>query len=278
MTARALALIAVVAAPLGAQADGRMIRGTVTDANGRAVPYANLQTMGTDRFVADSLGSFSAKVPARGEVAFRVIRMGYEPNLVRLTPSRDTSVTIVLKPVPRTLEKIEVQAAMANRRLDAQGFYDRLNDRKKGIGSATFITQEDIEERRPMRITHMLQTVPGVRVLSAGYSQLEGEIRGTNGCDYSIYVDGQRVHPRTGAIADGGKDRSIDARMAATSRKTAGAAAAAQAQKQREGQMIDIIISPNTAAGIEVYPRGVGAPARFPRVGATCGVAVFWSK
>lgn len=270
---RATVLLLLAASPLAAQADGRMIRGTVTDANGRVVPYANLQTMGTDRFVADSQGAFSARVSPRGEVAFRVVRMGYEPNLVRFTPSRDTSVTIKLTPIPRTLEKIEVQSAQTSKRLDAHGFYDRLNDRKKGVGSATF-TVDDIEERRPLRITHMLQTVPGVRVVTSGFSQLEGEIRGPNGCDYSIYVDGQRVHPRTAVMVQS-NDRSMDARMAQTSRK---AAAAGPKQKQREPQMIDVIMAPNVTAGIEVYPRGVGAPGRFPRVGSTCGVAVFWSK
>ena len=270
-----LLLAASPAFELAAQADGRMIRGTVTDPNGRAVPYASLHTMGSDRFVADSTGVFSARVAPKGEIALRVTRLGYEPTLVRFTSSGDTSVAITLTPVPRTLEKIEVQSAQISKRLDAQGFYGRLNDRKKGVGSATFITVDDIEARGPIRITHMLQTVPGVRVVNAGASPLEGEIRGPNGCDYSIYVDGQRVHPKTSVMVQA-KDRSIDARMAQTSRRNA--AAASSSQKARENQMIDIIMTPNVTAGIEVYPRGIGAPGRFPKVGSTCGVAVFWSK
>lgn len=270
-TAPALLLAAICqAAPVAAQRDARVIRGVVTDSSGRAIGFANIQTMGTSRYVADSTGVFGLMVAAAGEVALRVYRLGYEPRLYRIAAGSDTTVHITLTAIPRELEAVQVFADRISKRLTANGFYDRLNNRKKGIGSATFITQDDIAARNPLRITHMLQSIPGVRIVTQRYSGMDGEVRGTNGCDYTIYVDGARTHPRTMALGEQRPDRSLANMMPLTK--------AQLKQAPRPSQQIDELVTPNAAAAIEVYPRGVGAPAQFAMASSTCGVAVFWTR
>ena len=265
---RAALLALVAAVPLAAQNDGRLIRGTITDSAGRAIGWANVQTTGTHRVVADDSGRFSLTMPGDGRISLRIYRIGYEPRMVHFTPSKDTAITIALTALPRLLEATTIEASKTSRKLDANGFYSRLNDRLKGVGSATFFTEDDIRQRNPLAISEMLRTVPGVRVVPGqrGSAHTDFNITGPNGCRFTVYADAARVYPST-----------LEMETASPGLSMQGATRRAP-RSSTDDIPIDAIVAVTAAAGVEVYPRGVGAPARFPKVGSTCGVVVFWSK
>lgn len=267
---RLIALLVVIATPLVAQNDGRLVRGTVTDSTGRPIGWANVQTTGTNRVVADDSGRFSLRSPGDGEIGLRFYRIGYEPKMVTFKPRGDTTISVALTPLPSMLEAVTVEATKTSRKLAALGFYDRLNDRLKGVGSSSFITEDDIRQRNPRMISDMLRDVPGVRVAPGqGRSAVRDfTITGSNGCRFTIYSDGTRVYPTTSEVVTGTVGPSLDPN--GSRRPPPGPSA--------DDFPIDAIIGVSAAAGIEVYPRGVGAPGRFPRVASTCGVVVFWSK
>lgn len=259
-------------APLSAGAqdpDARMIRGTITDRGGLPISYVNVQTSGQGRTVTNDSGGFAYRAQIKGELQLRITRLGYEPLMLKIDPKGDTTIAVQLTPIPRTLDAIGIEVARSNNRLKARGFYDRMNDRQKGIGSGSFFTREDIEERRPMRITQMIETVRGVRLVRKAQSQFgrspndpgtgtaqmppsseeDWVIVGTGGCQYTVYLDGTMVSPR----------RNVRTR-------------------QNEPFPIDPFLSPNATAGIEVYTRGPGVPSQYAIMGETCGVVVFWSR
>jgi hypothetical protein len=268
----ALLLIACGTTLAAQDRDARMIRGTITDTVGTPIAYANVQTSGQGRTVTNDSGGFSYRAQIKGELQLRITRIGYEPQMLKLNPSGDTSISVKMTPIPRTLEAVGVEVARMNNRLKAHGFYDRMSDRQKGIGSATFITREDIEARNPMRITQMLDVVRGLRIVrkaqvpwgggrgssndpGTGTAQLptssdeDWVILGPGSCQYTVYLDGAMISPR----------RNVRTRA-------------------NEPFPIDPYLSPNGTAGIEVYPRGPGVPAQYSLMGETCGVVVFWSK
>ena len=153
---------------------------------------------------------------------------------------------IVLQPIPRTLSTVVVEAGVSER-LNAVGFYDRLRQRHTGSGSGAFVTAEDIEARKPLRVSQMLDGIPSVRVQKMDATTTRWEIRGPRGCQYTVYVNGARVGPR-----------------------------------ERMGYMqpvwIDELLEPESTAGIEVYARATGAPPGFQMLNGTCGIAIFWTK
>jgi hypothetical protein len=232
------------------ESSARVITGTVSDSSGSAVSHALVQNSAQNRVYADEAGKFRLVLQQRGELTLLVRRLGYQPVELRIDPQRDTIIGIALSPVPQLFEATVVEAERVSRRLQARGFYERLNDRNKGLGSGTFVTREDIELRRPMRVTQMLEAINGVRVVKAGASVLDWQIVGANRCTMTIYLDGSRISP---SLSSG---------------RGAGA----------NPVYIDQVLGPTAAAAIEVYPRGVSAPAQFQVLNGTCGVVVFWSR
>ena len=266
---RAVVALTVCATSLAAQNDGRLIRGTVTDSAGRAIGWANVQTTGIHRVVANDSGHFSLRMTGDGQVSLRIYRIGYEPKMVHFTPSGDTSISVALTTLPRVLEATEVVATKTSRKLQAHGFYDRLNDRRKGIGSSSFFTEDDIRQRNPLNISEMLRDVPGVRLSRSqirGSAHTDFVITGANGCRFTVYADAVRVYPSTVEMSTG------------TAGPSMGGGTRAAPQVSTDDLPIDAIMAVTATGGVEVYPRGVGAPGRFPKVGSTCGVVVFWSR
>ena len=124
------------------------------------------------------------------------------------------------------------------------------------------MTAEDLETRNPMRVSHALNMVPGVRLYTIdgshmavrmntaigmfglNASQREGEKpAGRNeipGCPPLLYLDGTPV----GETDD----------------------------------MLDTIVFPHEVAGIEVYRRASELPAEFSGSRSGCGVIVIWTK
>lgn len=243
---RVFALVVVVAGQMDAQ-EHRVIRGTLKDSTGAPVPHAIVQTTGQGRVVSNDSGFFEYRAVPKGELRLLARRIGYQPLEVRINPSGDTTVRIVLSAVPRRFDTMNVVASAVSGRLSGVGFYERMNDRNKGLGSGIFVTAEDIEQRNPLRISQMLDQMNGVRVQKIGAGYNDFEIRGPRGCKFTVYLNGTRIGPK-------GPRPDVDV------------------------VKIDSWLEPSATAGIEIYPRATSAPPHLQMLNGTCGVAAFWTK
>ena len=244
---RCIVLMVGLSSTATAQDQPRVIRGTIRDSLGARIERAVVQTTGQSRVVSDDSGHFEYRATPRGELRLLVRRLGYSPLELRINPIGDTTIAILLAPIPRRFDPMNVVASAVSGRLRGVGFYDRMNDRNKGIGSGLFVTAEDIEQRNPLRISQMLDQMTGVRVQKIGAGFNDFEIRGPNRCKFTVYLNGTRIGPK-------GPRPDIDV------------------------VKIDEWVEPSATAGIEVYPRATSAPPHLQMLNGTCGVVAFWTK
>jgi hypothetical protein len=142
------------------------------------------------------------------------------------------------------LPGVDVTAESRRPDLDRSGFYDRQR-----VSTGTFYTREQIEQRNPLRPSHMLQGIPGLRFAAThGTGQAIWfrmyERRGQDGrvipCGPRLFVDGMLVHV-------GGLDNPL---------------------------LIDEFVNIQDVAGIEVYRGAVEVPAQYGGAESSCGVLV----
>jgi hypothetical protein len=151
------------------------------------------------------------------------------------------------------------------------GFYKRMSEVQNGARVGYFMTPEDLAIRRPQNLTDAVEHFPNIRlapiddgkILAVGgmgtvYTSADGmmsrrkfRIEDRNGCPMTVYLDRVRIQP---AMSGG---TQVD-------------------------EEINSLINPATVAGIEVYPRHMGAPVEFPAAGSNayseCGVVLIWTK
>jgi hypothetical protein len=225
----------------------KILTGRVVDVSGAPLSYANVQLNFSDRFMADDSGRFQLPMPA-GSATLIVRRIGFEPGELRLLAMPDTSIRIVLQPIPVQLKGVTVTGASPFRSLDIHNFYSRMKEYERGAGRGYFITPEDIEKRRPAWITQMAEGLPSIRVCAAASitcrsgPPLSEVILGRNGCKMTVYVDNIRVI--------GG----------------------------RNDEPLNMVISAGMVAAMEVYPTALNAPPQFQSTNGTCGVVLIWTK
>jgi hypothetical protein len=247
----------------GQGTDRRLLRGSVVDTAGVPVPFANLLQSGGRRVFADDSGRFTAELRARDRVTFDVRRIGYRPSALVVPPGNDTVVTVVLVPTAVELEGRVVTGTPEAPGLRMAGFYRRLQDREKGINAGHFLTAEDIERRKPTRITQMLEGLPGVRVMrfrmSLGKMSTGSECMsqsdprcwvpvGAGNCPMMVYVDGRRLNTL--------RTHSSDAWAFG----------------------VDEVALPTHVAGIEVYSTAGRVPPEYQLLSGTCGAVLIWTK
>ncbi|HEX9565830.1 MAG TPA: hypothetical protein VF981_17755 [Gemmatimonadaceae bacterium] len=205
------------------------------------------------RIVADDSGRFEIPI-ASGAGFIRVRRIGYQPIEIAFSAGGDTTIVAILPALAAYLSRTVVLARAAVRSLELRGFYRRLQDRQKGINAGQFITAEEIEQRRPNRITQILEGRTGIRVVrakGAGTNCLSGNDprcwvpTGTNGCYMTAFFDGMRLN-----------DMSAPNSPA----------------------RIDEIVTPSAVAGIEIYTTPGKTPPEYQLLAGRCGVVLLWSK
>lgn len=212
--------------------------------------------------VTDSAGSVVLGAPFVGMFTVRLRQMGwrlvYEPE-VMLAAGAVASLDLVARETAVELEPITVIAEGVELLVPPRlrGFYER-----RARGRGVFLTAEDLETRNPMRISHALNMVPGVRLytldgshmavrmntaigrVGTNASKSDGElpagVKGLGGCPPLLYLDGTPVGDTDG--------------------------------------MLDTIVLPHEVAGIEVYRRASELPAEFSGSRSGCGVIVIWTK
>jgi len=104
---------------------------------------------------------------------------------LRVEAGSDLELTLPVSASPVALEPIVVSTR--RRRLGPmRGF-----ERRRASLSGTFITREEIEDRRPFRFTDLLRTVPGARLVPARHLGYQVLLRG--GCVPVLVMDGLRI-------------------------------------------------------------------------------------
>lgn len=207
---------------------------TLTDSTGQRVAAA----------VTDDNGRFSMQHPGSGGAyELEAEHIGYAPTRHDITVGPGEAVGLVVRLATNAvpLGEIHVTARRQDFLADV-GFYDRM---QRGLG--WFVDAEEVDRRKPSRVTDLLRGAPGVQVISAGAFEadiriidarrLEGE------CPPAIYVDGLLV-------------RSYP----------------------REAPALTTLVDAASVAAIEVLRRPTEIPPRYGGTNAACGVVLVWLK
>ena len=219
------------------------LSGMVRDDRGQPLANAQLSVWGTTAETAtDSRGRFRLGGLPGGTQTVEVRAIGFQPVEQVVTLSgQPVAVEIALRDRATELAGVNVTATAHRARLGR--FYERMRDSERGINHGYFITEEDIERRKPAYVTQLFYNFPTVRVRAIG-SPMEDDVLGTRECKMTVFVDNVRV---VGTLS--GKDEKINK-----------------------------LLPPSHVAAIEIYPRSVTAPPAYQSLNGTCGVILIWTK
>lgn len=230
------------------------IDGVVTDSSGQAIPYASID-IGDRRVVADQAGHFALALSRPRRLSIDARRIGFRPARLELDVQRDTTLNIMLEPVATVLSGETIFAMQPRRSLEVSGFYRRLMDHEKGINAGRFLTEEDIERRKPVRITQMFEGIPSLRNIRVRSCSGDQDPRcwapaGIGDCPMMVYLDGKRMN-RLGT---------------------------ARNPNLQYAEGLDDIALPSHIAGIEVYTSPSRIPPEYQLLGGRCGAILIWTK
>ncbi len=250
-----------------------LVHGVLLDAASNApIPSAVVALTGTGgqwrgEMVTDSVGAFAFQDVRPGTYRLRTSRVGYRESRGALRLTADSIVQLELKMAMARvqLEPVTV-VARARRGVSPvlQGFYARMEQ-----GQGRFVTREEIQSRRPGRVTDMLRGIPNITSHGSRQGTGGGTItRGSSGdrCTVVVWIDGMMVsQPSAMGTATGGS--------AFRSPRGAGGGGG-----PREDQSIDDYVHPNDVEGIEVYRGESDTPAEFMTRWVSCGTVVIWTR
>lgn len=229
---------------------GRVIDDVTTDPiPGAEVEILNSRGTRLARALTNDNGAFSFIVPQHAGYQFRAGRIGYRrtstPTL--WTEEHDTlHLEIRLDQEAVLLAPLEVTAWSRRVRPSpvTEGFRDRM---ASGLGY--FLTRHDIEERKPMYVTDMLATIPGVQLRSSGRGSRRHIYltRTGDNCPAQIFVDGFLLNGRSRLTGD-------------------------------QDFTLDDAVAPSSVEGIEVYHGLASVPAQFLNPDSRCGAVVVWTR
>ena len=228
-----------VQGPVGGQQvlHGRVLGQIVEQEKGTPLEGAEVRLRGLDLIrISDERGRFLFEVVPPGPRVLEVSHLSYRvrTDSIFVPPEETLEVQVSLSPDPIPLDPILV--SIRSKVLETSGFF-----RRKGQGlSGVLLTREEIQDRRPLRLTDLFVSIPGVRM--ANRDGVLGPVV---------------VFPR-GNLLGGGEDTCYPAIWIDGILTTE----------------VDMdIISPEMVEGIEVY-QGAGAPLRFS---TDCGAVIIWT-
>ncbi len=208
-------------------------RVTVVNPSGRSI--AEQET--------DHNGSFLFRVAGTGPHRLQTAAIGYTPVTAPPLWIEDfdwVGVEIRLAQRAVLLAPLEIVAAVSA----LSPVHDNLRHRLvRGVG--TYITREEIERRRPMYVSDVLATLPGVTLEGSGRGNRRRIVveRSLPGCAAQVFLDG--------ILANRGQGADF---------------------------AIDDIVSPLDIEAIEVY-RGLSTvPPEFYNPDSRCGVIAIWTR
>lgn len=193
----------------------------------------------------NSAGDFLLSLPRGGQILLYVQHIAYQPLLsdtLRLESGEVVQFEIRLAQNVLPLDPIVVVSRSTS---DAQEFRERQANR---AGTARYITREQIDRYRGNRVTDLLRTIPGVRIVPLAnasgtanryFVAMTNNDPASGGCNPTIYVDGVEFY----------QDIYVG---------------------------LDELISVQDLEGVEVYTWTSAPPALRPR--GECGVIAFWTR
>jgi hypothetical protein len=232
----------VYAAPVRGTA---RVAGVVTSSGGRPMSNARVRLLGMPTETrTDSAGRFLLSGLPGGTQTIQVVSLGSAParSVVDLSPGSVARVAIALDRAGAVLETMTIVGKRPARASTIMGFAQR---QQAGFGH--FVTQADIERRKPFNLSDMFVTMPGVLVTHVGFSTIVRMTRGAgigrfgNGCTPTFFLDGSKV----------------------TSDET---------------MTLDDLVRPSEVLGVEVYAGFAGAPAFALGDASSCGTIVVWTR
>ena len=236
-----------------------LVRGVLVDAGtGTPISDARIALTATGggwrgATTTDSAGSFAFDSVHPGAYNLRARRVGYRDAAGSLRLAADSVVEVRLRMsvASVTLEPVTVVTRSArNVSPVLAGFYRRLSS-----GPGRFVTREEIEARRPSRVTDVLRNLPNMNAV-AGRGGVGGAAMSRGGsadrCTVVFFVDGMLV----GQPASTGPWRS----------------------GPRTDRAIDDYVQPNEVEGIEIYRGEADTPAEFVTRWVGCGTVVIWTR
>ncbi len=231
----------------------------VTDSVGQPIPFALVDVNSVTGRVADTAG-FVRVANVRGEtLKVRARRIGYVPVETTLRRTSDNDAfRIVLKRVASEIESVYVRAERSTT-VSRTGFYDRMERVRNGAIVAEFITPEELDQRKPMQISHILQGRRYVQVQREG-SRSRAVMLGRGRCKMTILLDGVRMN---GVIGPGeGRDPVGPLGISAPMNLS-----------------IDELVEGGSVAAVEIYPSTANAPAELIPLtgGGSCGIIALWT-
>jgi hypothetical protein len=139
--------------------------------------------------VSDSEGGFVLASVAPGTYGLRVEVLGYRAvrDTLTLSEGEDEVFTIHLAPEAIDLEPLVVRVPRTT------AYYMRDFEKRRAMGSGTFITRKQIERRRVSQTSELLHSLGGVRLQYGRQGEASLFVRGT--CRPAVFVDGVAIHP-----------------------------------------------------------------------------------
>ena len=275
-TVKITCLLALLSGPAQAQ----LVRGQLLDLDSNEPLTAGIVTLLNENgrrvttTVTGESGAWALRAPLPGTYFVEAKRLGYRPAIdgpVEITSGNNWTAVFHLQRLPVMLDPIEISAEATRRYLELTGFFNR---QRSDFGH--YVTPEQIERRQATRITDLLTTIPGVRLVPTGGGlnaraiQLRGSFKPQSGlCQPRVFVDGLiflRGDSRPpGVEAADDLERFFEENPDLSS---------------YAGLSIDDIADPSTVAAIEVYRSGAQVPVQFggTSIQTQCGVIVIWTR
>jgi len=270
--------LALTAALLSWPAMGpaQVVLGRVTDdQSGRPIRFANVELQDdraqvVTRGTADSAGVFRLRSWHPGKYRLRTIALGYstvDSEVLELATGDVLDLTVRLAPDAVPLEPIVIKARARESlaEIALSGFYDR-RDAGRHLGLGRFLDRGAIA-RRGRRLTDVLATIPGVRILHVQNCPVPlVSMAGNNATRLEEMQVDQLVRLPTGMEG---------CRPASVCRASIYIDGVQQALN--ETVSLDQAIPIEWVEAIEVYRRASEIPAEFLSR-ATCGVVALWTR
>jgi hypothetical protein len=217
-------------------------------------------TSGTDtlgRVRSDSTGAFQSTVGAATTVVAHFIRIGYRADSISSAAGSEFPLRVAMTPINAVASTLAPMVV----RDTARTSFERRARRNAG---GSFIRQADIEKRKPLKMSDLFRSLPGVRIDdSSGVTQLVS-IRST-----------RQTSPTARAMTIGGETVKIPSGNAERCVLRIGV----NGKLMMPGFSIDDV-RPEEVAGIEVYLGAATLPTEFSSVqhDAPCGMIMIWIK
>lgn len=223
---------------------GELVGQVLLSADGTELADVRVTIVGTDlSSVSDTAGRFRIDAVPAGDHVLTVSYQNLASDVagsvpVAVSENETVWITILLEinvvPVPELVVQIEREDNVGK----MAGF-----DRRRTLGSGTFILREDIDRAQPSRLSQLFYAVPGVRVVPPPSNDIFGSrlisARGGLDCYMQYYLDGIR---------------------------------------QPQGSFDIDLLPPEDVQAIEVYSGPSRTPAIYAHRGAPCGVVAIWTR